>query len=998
MNLLLGYEIRDLIINSYEGFIAETSRWSIPYTGVERINYCGGTIFLGNSSVFTHGGAIHRTYTDLPPHNGIFYKMTLSLYGIWEPDQIISIQIGSYSTIFQYTTSNLQQHFKQKHCNSGLDGIDDLKVYGHVLHNGDSVGISLAYSNPSNRLGNFGVRDIKLQFTPVTPPSVIQLYWFSQNLKANSSVLTGTSCDDITGFRNSTGGCEICDPMCEGCFGNLSSNCYSCLNGLYDGTQCISCDSTCQSCHGTLPSQCHSCAPSLYLHNNYCIPCNPPLIQTYIDSSISGRLGYCVSPCEASDFIYPDGSCLSTCETRLVSIINATGKFCLSPCSSGQMLYYISTCILDTDCLYPMDVVFYGSIPICEYICPSGQIKYKPTNRCIPISDCEVPYAIVDYNGFASCELGCANSPPIYTYWNNSCNTFCPSRMTVHSRGDALMCNPPICGVVNCSRCAYNGIENIICPDFYQCDIYLGRFCIPYYDYYLEAMVLKPILNGYILQVEVYPSKNGLPPGVNDTLLFTIDDLTLNEDYQYQITPVGIGLFQIKLQALKILNVTNMLAHFTYSPDNLNLRVTLDLPRTIYIDYGVKKAATTTESSSQLLFVLFLISITGMIMGGGLSALWAALPESQYSYYLIYLNIDYVHQTNVYLQSMSSYDLMAGDNSEIENLEMLAPILKKSLPNKFYFLDYSPDFITNADQVLIQIFIMFAGLIITDFIVRRVRFPRQFFIVQKILDKLLRILKWNGLLRQGLTYTLPLSTAAFIQIYSSIFGNNSSLFPLFSAVVTIIVLLWAMVKMYSLIKATPSDRHGRAIYSKLYGTLWEDLNMKETFSRYYYWLTALRGLVLAYVCVFCDLNPYLQIFIVIFYQAGIFALFVKSYKSVREVFCEGLLNKIMLVEEGLLLLMKVFILVFLFVRESASNNMLVLIGWMIILPGAANQGIQIGYSVYKQIKNRKKLYKLIQSTKNAFKNKKVKKIRRINRIRNVSFDLKSNFQRTIIVQ
>jgi len=287
-------------------------------------------------------------------------------------------------------------------------------------------------------------------------------------------------------------------------------------------------------------------------------------------------------------------------------------------------------------------------------------------------------------------------------------------------------------------------------------------------------------------------------------------------------------------------------------------------------------------------------------------------------------------------------------------------------------------------------------LIVADFIMQHVRFPRQFIFLKKVLDTLLRLLKWNGLLRQGLTYTLPLSTAAFIQIYSSTFGKGSSFFPLFSAVVTLFVLVWGMIKMYSLIKETPPDRHGKALHTKLYGTLWEDLNMKQTFSRYYYWLTAMRGFVLAYVIVFCDMNPYAQIFIIMIYQAGIVAMFVKDYKSIRPVFNESVLNRIMLIQESLLLLMKVFILTFLFIRSSASNDALVALGWMIILPGASIQAIQIGYSVYKQIKNRRKIYKMIQSTTNVFKNKSIKKIRRATRIRNISIESRAVFEKSVV--
>jgi len=550
-----------------------------------------------------------------------------------------------------------------------------------------------------------------------------------------------------------------------------------------------------------------------------------------------------------------------------------------------------------------------------------------------------------------------------------------------------LICSPPLCGMTDCSRCTSDGNSDLICPEYYYCDEYLGKFCLPYYDYYLETMIIKSILNGYILQAKVGPSKNGLVPGINDTLSITIDNLIVDVDYSIQINPLDLGIFQINLCILQELEITNMKAHFTYSPLNLNLEATLDLPRVIFIDSGVKKASENTKGNSQLLFLIFIITIIGMILGGGISALWAALPESQYAYYLIYLNIDYVHQVQLYLQSMSNYDFLAGSDSKTDDMRMMDPALKTSLPNRFYVLDYSPDFIPNTDQVFIQIFVLLGGALFASIILRYVRFPRQLFLLQKTLDLLLRFLKWNGLLRQVLTYTLPLSTAAFVQIYNSIFGKQTSFFPLASAVLTLVILVWALAKMYSLIQNPPSDRHQRAIYTKLYGTLWEDLNIDQLFSKYYYWLTALRGLVLAYVCVFCDMYPYIQIFVVLFYQVGVVGLFVRNLITLRPVFAEKNLNKIMFIEEALLLIMKTFILAFLFMRDSATNNTIIIMGWMIVLPGASVQIIQIGYSIYTQIQNRKKIYRMFQSASNFLKRKqKMKRIKRTHRFVHINFD------------
>ena len=990
INYLLGYEIRDLISHSSRDYFpAEISYWQLDYIGSNPLINCGGggaggDYYLGGDNVFIDGTKAKREYTNLPSHSVILFQVTVELHGTWHQSQSIHFNFGNQTSnetlTFASYVDNLQSYFQPGKCDSGASSANDLVIWGHVPHSGSTLNLTITYSNPTGVAGSFSFRDVRLIFSSVTPSSSYpNPSWFSSVIYQKSgNVMQDSDCGWLSYLHNPSSSCQMCVPACQACWGSTNAECFSCGTGYYNGSACLLCDDSCSSCNGPDDNHCNSCLTPLYLINKSCISCDPPLIRNERNSSqLPGSFfGYCTSPCEENEFIYPDGACFDSCDPRFDNVTNSTGKFCSSPCNEidGDVLFEERpTCVPLADCTYPMDLVEYGSSKICEYTCPSGTVKFRPTNLCIPIADCQVPYIINQYFGHGSCEASCSDSPPDYTYWNNSCNNFCPGRMNKVWKDEIPVCNPPLCGIVNCSRCDSNGF----CPDFYYCDEYLGNFCLPYYDYYLDPMIIKGTLNGHILQVQVGPSKNGLVPGVNDTLIFSIDNLVVDVDYSVEITHISLGIFEIHYKLLRILNIRDMDAKFLYSPNNLYLQATLEIPRVVFINTGVKKAAENTQASSQLLFLLFILSIIGMIMGGGISALWAALPESQYSYYLIYLNVDYIYQTQLYMQSMSNYDLMVGSDPESEDNQMLDPILKQSLPNRFYVLGYAPDFISNTDQVFAQIFLLVGGLLLTDLLLKHVRFPRQFFFIQKVLDTLSRILKWNGLLRQGLTYTLALSTAAFVQIYNATFGNNPSLFPLLAAITTILVLLWGLIKMYSLIKHTPGDRHGRALHTKLYGTLWDDLNITQTFSKYYYWLTAIRGLVLAYVCVFCDMNTYFQIFVIMFYQLGIVAIFVKNFKSLRPVFCEPTLNRVMLIEELLILLMKVFTLAFVFVRSSASNNALVVIGWLIVLPGACIQGLQIGYSISQQIKYRKKFFRKVKLILNNLKKKKVKK--RINR-------------------
>jgi len=924
-----------------------------------------------------------RLYTDLDPHTSVFFYVVFELHGTWNAGQEIKMEYNSETVSLINSFPTLHNQFLADECEGTgaiAKGVNDIISWGHIIHTTDTLLLKFTYINPSNEQGSFGFRDVRLMFTTTSPPATSNIWWHSADIVASDPTRKGVLCPPKQ-YYGSGASCEDCDiTKCKSCFGPLDSHCMSCEDDFYySGSACVSCHSSCDTCSGTDEDQCISCSGSYYFMNGHCITCDDPLIRT----TISG-LNYCSSPCDPNDFIYPDGSCFSFCDPRFVNVTNNTGKFCTSPCPAGDIVYNISSCIDPANCLYPMDLILYGSLNICEYTCTTGTVKYMPTNLCILPSDCQNPYAIKSSNGFDSCEPACPNSPPGYTYWNGSCNSFCPSKMTAVVENGFLMCNLPKCGVETCSHCTSNGIEDILCPADYSCDVYLGRVCLPVFRYYLEAVIGKPFLNGFLIQVEVYPTKNGLVPGINDTIVFSIDGLTSGVDYNIDITSESVGLFQIRFEFLKDPDNANLNARFVYSPNSLNLNTMLKLPKIVFIGQSMQTATAVSQGSSKLLFILFLVAVVGMIFGGGISALWASLPESQYSYYLVYLNIGYLHHTTKYLQSMSNYDFLSGSGSgskDDDETEMLDPIFKKSLPHKFYMLGYPADFIANVDQVLIQVAAMIVCLFVTRIILRYIRFPRQLFFIQKRLHSLLQTLKWNGLFRQALTYILPLSMASFIQIHHSLFGKAPGLFPLLLAIATLIILVWTLIKMYLCIKRTPRKRYKRAIYSRLYGTLWEGLNINQAVSRYYYWLTALRGFILSYVCVFCDLFPYVQIIVILVYQIGIVALFINGFKSIRPVFSESGLNKVMLVEEGLVLVMKMVIFAFLHLIESASNNTLIILGWLIVLPVGAVQIIQVLFSIFEQIKNRRKWIRLVKLAIFKLKNKKrVKRIRRRTRI------------------
>ena len=764
--------------------------------------------------------------------------------------------------------------------------------------------------------------------------------------------------------------CMGCDPNCELCYGSTASECYKCkANRYFDGTQCVQCDPSCGICHGTTPNTCDYCYPPLYAIDNTCVSCDSPFIK-----STSTHYGFCVYPCKAGEYLYSDGSCYPTCDWRLKQEIKYGKPLCIFDCPFGEILFHDGIC-RQGPCPYPLSLQRYGAYSICEYPCYNGELFYS--NGACSFSTCSYPFVLGEYTNdtfgyFTVCESLCKDYPDIYRHSNNTCRPDCLAPLVTRIEQGVHLCDPPLCGVLRCDPCDATNP----CKSYYHCNTFLGGFCLPDFTYALTGTVTGTFVNGLVITAQASPTP-GLPTGPNDNIEIVLSGLVLNNDYTVTINKLSQGYFEITIRILISLEGRNVVAFLTYSPLELYLTTSVSIPRITFISQVVQKASESVDGASQITFLLFVMSIVGMVVGGGLTSLWTALPESQYTYYLLYLNVGYLHHTQTYLESMDNYNLLAGSTPA-----KLDPSWKSGLPEKFFMLNYNPDFYSNADMIFVQLIVIIGCLIMFSLMLRFVRFPRQLFWVYKFLDTILRFIKWNGLIRQTMTYIIPLSIAAFIQLYVAIFGHRvpTSILSVTLAPGILFFMVWFLTNMFWIINHMPPTRFERALHTKKYGTLWEDLQI-GSFGRYYFWFVSLRGFVLAYVAVFVDMYPSIQICVLLLCQLFVVGIFFKGFR-IRHIFNDKALGIITLVEEILLLIMKVLILVTEIMKDSADDNTLILVGWFIILCGVMTQILQTGFSIGSQIRNRNLVWRRMRLAFGKFSTKpKKKKIRRLNRTR-----------------
>jgi len=944
--------------------------WQSSNSGATKVQQCGSgstNYYLGGKEVFaSYNDYIQRTYEKLPSHTMVAFYMKILLIDGWTYNDRVSVQIGGYEVGWTSTKYSVNDYGSYRCGNSSLADLE-LYSYGLIYHTASTLMIKVTnrrLSPTSN--GTILFNNIHLIFTTSVSTSLAQTSTYPTIYISGQSYYP--TCSGSQYFDTSAGYCKYCHPYCAYCYGPYNYQCFKCNSGYYyDGYYCIPCYSNCKICHGTSYAQCDYCTGSYYLMDNQCVTCNAPFVRS------SQYFGTCQYPCQSSgEYLYADGSCYTTCDPRFTATTLYSKLACNFPCSGTYTRYYDGVC-MNLACPYPLQMARYGSYYICEYPCAAGLLLYA-NGSCLDPAGCVYPYVkhtYTDYQSWDACGSECAFG--LYRYNNDSCHSDCPEPLIAKNINGILICDPPRCGPNQCGSCtSWN-----TCPSYYVCHVFIGGWCMFQYTYSLTVQTMKTITNGAVFSVKVSPTM-GLGEFNDDVLKSEISSLTKNTDYEVSIKRVTTGSFEVTYTFLDEFEFTKLVGTMTYSPLTLDIDQDFTFPHITYISNEVQEAASTINATSQITFILFLISIFGMVFGGDIASIWTSVPESQYTYYLIYLNVNYLHHTTLYLKSLSNYDLLVSDDSG----DSMDFTLKSSVPETFFDLNYTPDFYENTDQVFLQLGLMIAGLIVGTLSLRYLRYPKDLAFIQKILNYVVGIVRYNGITRQFMTYILPFSTAAFIQIYAAVFGQvKQKLFSLILAPATMVVVVWFLAKTRNLIAYMPLEKYQRIAHTNLCGTLWDNLVL-DSIGKYYFWFGAIRNIVLSYVAVFFDFQPYIQILTLIGYQLFMVLLFFKTSNnligiSLREVFEDHALNKITLIQELLLLVMKVMILMFYYYQGQAKDSTLILLGWMIILPGILSQVVQTGFSLLNQVRNRQKIWRKMRVLfyKMSFQKKK-KRIRR----------------------
>ena len=386
---------------------------------------------LGGYNILASGGYFEKTFTSLPPHDMIYFRMRLVLLDKWQsPDTIIVQADGRSVTAGAISSSG----FPSNVCGGSSNDQWNANFMGKIAHTGNSVTFRVISAiNRAPNVASFSFRRFMLSFVNKTVGETE-----TSCLTVGSSVTTKPCGCDEGYYLSSTNKCLACDKSCSTCFGPSSRQCYSCnFNDGYsfNGTLCMECASNCESCFGPGPFQCLTCLSSYWYGWNYTCSstCSPSGSQLVI-----GAINVCKVPCSSSQFLNLwNSTCSSSCNSPLIQSSDTFGRYCSWPCSASQYLYWNNSCL--STCNSPfIPVMGSGNTNQCKLPCSSGQYLYQ-NGSCK--ASCPSPMISQTANSISYCNVPCNSGQ--YFYQNGSCGTTCSSPFVSKLSNSITYCNSP---------------------------------------------------------------------------------------------------------------------------------------------------------------------------------------------------------------------------------------------------------------------------------------------------------------------------------------------------------------------------------------------------------------------------------------------------------------------------------------------------------------------------------------------------------------------------
>ena len=335
------------------------------------------------------------------------------------------------------------------------------------------------------------------------------------------------------------------------------------------------------------------------------------------------------------------------------------------------------------------------------------------------------------------------------------------------------------------------------------------------------------------------------------------------------------------------------------------------------------------------------------------SVLWSLVSFQQFVSYFMFINMQYPFQVNLFFSftQPQSWDFIPNPLASLTRaISHEFPSFindtqqEKNRPQKFIDEDKSSSFIDNGGAIIaLNIELLLVLGLIT--LLRKT----SFFSRTRVIKSIYESLRWNTVIGTFLENSTPLVFAIFLQ--SRVLSLDSTYHYIVLSLILLssvysIIMIASCLKILS--KKSIADLKSETTEKK-YGTLYNDIELTNDASKYYYIIMLVRGIVISFLVTFVDSLPLMQVVVLIFYN-----MFFVWYLFKRVVLKSRALIVIYRINQILILGAEIFILCLAF--ETRYNLYYSILGWMISGSLLTALLIELGYLLVVQVMKVKGLW------------------------------------------
>ena len=346
-------------------------------------------------------------------------------------------------------------------------------------------------------------------------------------------------------------------------------------------------------------------------------------------------------------------------------------------------------------------------------------------------------------------------------------------------------------------------------------------------------------------------------PVVAKVILLNVDPSA----YTFTLTKQSENIYQINFQFSKSIPSTTLRLTYTLngSPATMNLLTGQRAAEITskYMAYMSESTKAAVEAVNKVAGGTMQGAATGAgsmaILGGNPALLWPLLNLFQKFYYLVFIDVNYPANVQMFLKIFS-----LGSLSFLPNpLEWFVPDISHydlPVPKRYNDYDFSGLFLDNAGNELLLLCLVF-GLYLVSKATRKWirRLPTS---LRFGTNKTVEWFEWSGILRSLITSSTDMAQAIFLQMkvltfYSTVFMLSSLMaFCALGFVVVLPILILVIIRRY--------NDHPELLYIKN-ETLAKEYNIKKTAARYFIPIWLVRRLIMCLSLVFLQGYPYVKI-------------------------------------------------------------------------------------------------------------------------------------------